>query len=120
MCWPERCWAARLASHPSSRSHPTVSSERRVAHRILLIRGTRGEYIIRAKPVVGSGENRGCRTLWFVRVRVLTFPRPGLSSMRNPLQRKLVGHPKDCPWSSWSYYEKGEPGIIAIHTLREK
>jgi len=40
--------------------------------------------------------------------------------MRNPLQRKLVGHPKDCPWSSWSYYEKGEPGIIAIDTLREK
>lgn len=39
---------------------------------------------------------------------------------RNPVQRKLVSHPKDWPWSSWSHYEKHEPGIIAIDTLREK
>ena len=26
----------------------------------------------------------------------------------NPVQRKLVSHPKDWPWNSWSHYEKGE------------
>jgi hypothetical protein len=39
---------------------------------------------------------------------------------RNPVQRKLVGHPKDWPWSSWSHYEKGEAGLIAIDTLSEE
>jgi putative transposase len=33
---------------------------------------------------------------------------------RNPLVRKLVTHPKDWPWSSWSFYEKGEEGLIKI------
>jgi putative transposase len=32
----------------------------------------------------------------------------------NPVKRKLVVHPKDWPWSSWSYYAKGEEGLIAI------
>jgi len=39
---------------------------------------------------------------------------------RNPVQRKLVSHPKDWPWSSWSHYEKGEPGLIRIDTLAEE
>jgi len=39
---------------------------------------------------------------------------------RNPVQRKLVSHPKDWPWSSWSHYEKGERGLIGIDALREK
>ena len=30
----------------------------------------------------------------------------------NAVKRKLVAHPKDWPWSSWSYYEKGERGLI--------
>ena len=38
---------------------------------------------------------------------------------RNPVQRTLVSHPKDWPWSSWSHYEKGEPGLIRINTLEE-
>jgi putative transposase len=33
---------------------------------------------------------------------------------RNPLVRKLVEHPKDWPWSSWSFYEKGERGLLKI------
>jgi putative transposase len=33
---------------------------------------------------------------------------------RNPVQRGLVLHPKDWPWSSWSHYEKGEMGLIRI------
>jgi putative transposase len=39
---------------------------------------------------------------------------------RNPVQRKLVSHPKDWPWSSWSHYEKGEHGLICIDSLEEK
>ena len=36
---------------------------------------------------------------------------------RNPLERKLVLHPKDWPWSSWTHYVKGEKGLIAIDSL---
>jgi putative transposase len=38
----------------------------------------------------------------------------------NPVQRKLVNHPKDWPWSSWSHYEKGESGLLRIDILGEK
>lgn len=34
----------------------------------------------------------------------------------NPVMRKLVMHPRDWPWSSWSSYECGEPGLISIDT----
>jgi len=42
---------------------------------------------------------------------------------RNPLTRKLVTHPKDWPatagrpWSSWSFYEKGEQGLVKIDAV---
>jgi putative transposase len=39
---------------------------------------------------------------------------------RNPVQRKLVSHPKDWPWSSWSHYEKGELGLIRIDKLDQE
>jgi putative transposase len=39
---------------------------------------------------------------------------------RNPVHRKLVSHPKDWPWSSWSHYAKGEHGLIAIDSLEER
>ena len=32
----------------------------------------------------------------------------------NPVKRKLVEHPKEWPWSSWSHYENGEKGLITI------
>ena len=32
----------------------------------------------------------------------------------NPVMRKLVAHPKDWPWGSWSFYAKGEEGLISI------
>jgi putative transposase len=38
----------------------------------------------------------------------------------NPVKRGLVQHPKDWPCSSWSYYAKGEPGLIRIDSLEEK
>ncbi len=37
---------------------------------------------------------------------------------RNPVDRNLVQHPKDWPWSSWSFYEKGEVGLIRIDVLK--
>src|SRR6266704_519592 len=35
----------------------------------------------------------------------------------NPVTRKLVHHPKDWPWSSWSFYAKGEDGLVAIDSV---
>ena len=32
----------------------------------------------------------------------------------NPVNRSLVKHPKDWPWSSWSCYFTAEPGLIPI------
>jgi putative transposase len=32
----------------------------------------------------------------------------------NPITRKLVEHPKDWLWSSWSFYAKGEAGLVTI------
>ncbi len=35
----------------------------------------------------------------------------------NPVVRGLVEHPKDWPWSNWSYYTKGEEGMIRIDSV---
>src|SRR5712692_12099216 len=35
----------------------------------------------------------------------------------NPVMRRLVRHPKDWPWSSWSAYEKGEEGLIRVDAV---
>jgi len=32
----------------------------------------------------------------------------------NPVVRRLVKHPKNWPWSSWSSYEMGEEGLIRL------
>jgi putative transposase len=32
----------------------------------------------------------------------------------NPVIRGLVAHPKDWPWSSWAFYEKGEVGLVRV------
>lgn len=31
----------------------------------------------------------------------------------NPVREKLVRHPRDWPWSSWTFYERGE-GLLAM------
>ena len=36
----------------------------------------------------------------------------------NPFKRKLVRHPRDWPWSSFSFYSKKEPGLIRIDPVR--
>jgi putative transposase len=38
----------------------------------------------------------------------------------NPVQRTVVQHPADWPWSSWSYCEKGEQGLIRVDHLFEE
>jgi putative transposase len=38
----------------------------------------------------------------------------------NPVKVKLVLHPKDWPWSSWSHYVKGEEGLIPIDSVGER
>ena len=35
----------------------------------------------------------------------------------NPVTRKLVDHPKHWPWSSWSFYAKGEAGLVPIDPI---
>jgi REP element-mobilizing transposase RayT len=35
----------------------------------------------------------------------------------NPLKRKLVAHPKDWPWSSFSFYAKRDSGLVHIDPL---
>jgi len=32
----------------------------------------------------------------------------------NPVMERLVKHPKEWPWSSFSFYAKDEPGLIKI------
>jgi hypothetical protein len=32
----------------------------------------------------------------------------------NPVKEKRVGHPRDWPWSSWSFYMKKETGLIRM------
>jgi REP element-mobilizing transposase RayT len=36
----------------------------------------------------------------------------------NPLKRKLAGHPKDWPWSSFSSYSNLKQGLIRIDPVR--
>jgi hypothetical protein len=52
----------------------------------------------------------GCRIL-------AGFKGAGFDVGSGPVQRGLVSHPKDWPWSSWAYYEKGEMGLIRIDSL---
>jgi putative transposase len=35
----------------------------------------------------------------------------------NPLKRKLVAHPRDWPWSSFSFYAKRESGLVRIDPM---
>ena len=35
----------------------------------------------------------------------------------NPVQRKLVRHPREWPWSSWGSYVNGESGLVKIDPM---
>jgi hypothetical protein len=34
------------------------------------------------------------------------------------VERRLVRHPRDWPWSSWSFYERGEKRLIRMDVLK--
>ena len=36
----------------------------------------------------------------------------------NPVKRHLVSHPKDWPWSSFSYYARKDTGLVRIDPMR--
>src|SRR5258708_20668070 len=36
----------------------------------------------------------------------------------NPLKRKLVDHPRDWPWSSFSFYSNPNNGLIRVDPIR--
>jgi putative transposase len=38
----------------------------------------------------------------------------------NPVKRGLVNHPKDWPWSSWSFYENGGSGLIRMDVVKPR
>ena len=35
----------------------------------------------------------------------------------NPVKRKLIAHPKDWPWSSFSFYAKRHPCLVRIDPM---
>ena len=35
----------------------------------------------------------------------------------NPMQRKLVRHPREWPWSSWGFYVNGDSGLVKIDPM---
>ena len=35
----------------------------------------------------------------------------------NPVQRKLVQHPREWPWNSWGFYENGESGLVKVDPM---
>jgi len=37
----------------------------------------------------------------------------------NPVKERLVGHPREWPWSSWTFYERGE-GLLAMDKMQVK
>jgi hypothetical protein len=37
----------------------------------------------------------------------------------NPIQRKLVMHPRDWPWSSWSFYALNVQGLVKVDSMGE-
>ena len=64
---------------------------------------------------VAVDENEGIAKAQFSRA---VFFAPRLHYMhRNPLKRKLVAHPKDWPWSGFSFYAKKESGLVRIDPL---
>ena len=68
-----------------------------------------------------EGHHFWQRRFYDFNVRSATKVREKLDYMHaNPVKRKLVQHPKDWPWSSWSYYENGENGLIAIDFAGEE
>ena len=70
------------------------------------------------KPFDERGETR--RAFWQARFYDFNVYSKGKRMEKlhymhaNPVIRGLVKQPKDWPWSSWSFYEKGEVGLVRV------
>jgi putative transposase len=92
--------------------------------RVLQVLKQKVSSALHPKPTKSSSElgGSGARELHFWQRRFYDFNvwssekvREKLEYMHaNPVKRELVEHPKDWPWSSWSHYENGVEGLIAI------
>ena len=80
-------------------------------------RGVRGQL---ALPFAGLAEHRRFwqRRYYDFNVYSEKKLREKLDYMHeNPVKRRLVSHPRDWPWSSWTFYERGS-GLIPMDTLK--
>jgi hypothetical protein len=67
----------------------------------------------------GKVRHRGSRTARKFKNRTLKAEGCG-TQHANPVTRKLVIHPKDWAWSSWSHYERGDEGLLRIDPFWRK
>ncbi len=70
--------------------------------------------------VEGEGNGEPLRSLWQSRFHDFCVYSNGKKKEKlnymhaNPLIRGLVTHPKDWPWSSWSFYFEGRPILVQM------
>jgi putative transposase len=87
------------------------------------MRGKRRKVSWQQLPLQFPEDKGDLRRFWqrrFYDFNVYTAPkmRQKLDYMHaNPVKRRLVKHPKDWPWSSFSFYASGEMGLITIDTM---
>ena len=67
-------------------------------------------YDFRARALLGARRNN----VWSLKKRVEKLHYMHM----NPLKRKLVDHPKDWPWSSFSFYSNPKHGLIRVDPIR--
>jgi putative transposase len=103
-------------------SEPAGVTPSAVLHKLKL--GFSRRVRARAKPLDAQRElshrQKALRSFWQARFYDFNVYSTGkrkekLNYMHaNPVIRRLVEHPKDWPWSSWSFYETKESGLINI------
>ncbi len=67
-------------------------------------------YDFRARALLGARR----RHVWSLKKRVEKLHYMHM----NPLKRKLVDHPRDWPWSSFSFYANDKQGLIRVDPVR--
>jgi hypothetical protein len=73
-------------------------------------RSLKAQSLLRARALLGARQ----KAVWNLKKRV-----EKLHYMhKNPLKRKLVDHPKDWPWSSFSFYSNSQHGLIRVDPVR--
>ena len=92
--------------------------KQRVSRRI---RGGLAQEHLRSQPEE-SGEP--LRSFWQARFYHFSVYSKGKTKEKlnymhaNPVIRRLVKHPEDWPWSSWSFYFAGEPNLLLMDIAR--